>query len=99
MSVTKQTEKAQLRDIILEASAYAKLHGLNMVAYMDNHLNDDSFDSVMHSSVDRAATFCVHLFNELPDIVQSDIMEPEIIHEPEQKVKWSLLWGLFTRYV
>lgn len=99
MSITKQVQKSTLRDIVLEASAYAKLHGLNLVAYMDNDNEDEAFDSVMHCTLERGAVFCVHLFGELPEEVQSSIMDPDPEPDPVPKVKWSLFWGLFKRYV
>ena len=97
MTVTREEAARQLLEIICEADAYAKLHNLNLVALCDGD-EPDKFHKVTHCTPIMMGEYCVNIFRDLPDEVKDMISEGPDDQAEEKKPKWSILWGLFTKY-
>jgi len=96
MTVTREEAARQLLEIICEADAYAKLHKLNFVALCDGD-EPDKFHKVLNCAPLMMGEYCINLYQDLPDEVRKMISEgPD--DEQQDKPKWSILWGLFTKY-
>lgn len=97
MTVTREQAARQLHDIVLEADAYARLHALNLVVFFDSE-DKEQFKVVTHCTPWMMGEFCMNLYANIPDEVKNSMIEMEEEAQPEPKVKWSLFWGLFTKY-
>ena len=96
MTTTREEAARELHTIIMEADAYARLHQLNMMAFIEGE-GQDEYNVITHATPVMMGEFCLSLWSSLPGEVQSRLTShPEEPQEPE--VKWSLLWGLFKKY-
>ena len=107
MNVSKEEAVNELAKIVMEADAYAKLHGLNILVFYDDN-NDYNFNRLVRCTSGMLSQYIIHAYEMLPDTGKDYVVASifEIEQKPDAPIQasvvkrksWSLLWGLFTRY-
>lgn len=92
-----------MQDNQREMLEYAKLHGIEFASFFDNEDNQ-SFKLLINASVQARASYIVALLHQLDDQAYAFATEAIQAYDnarlggPTLKPKWSILWGLFTRW-
>lgn len=107
MSVPRQEAAQQLHDMVLEADAYATLHNLNFLGFLDNKNDENRFLMVCSCNNESLAQYLIAAYRNMnpafrpfvADAIES-MSPPKPVPKPKKpRVSWSLMWGLFTKYV
>lgn len=85
---------------------YAKIHGIEFASFFDRE-NPDSFHCAITASGQSRVAYIIALLEQLEEPVYEFAVgaigyymdnRSGVMKEAPAKPKWSILWGLFTRW-